>query len=160
MKAISNISGVDPVRLGAANQVMQTLTDLMASHDLLEESRAKELGLNLAEARLLLFFDDGKQHTVKHLAEILNVTKGRITRITDGLVKKKLVERVPDDFDGRVIRIKLTPSGEERLYDLKVKYWEAFDSILASLSFQKRMVIMAVLNEFSNCLRKLTEENE
>ena len=159
MKAIENINGVDPVRLDAANQVMETLSDLMASHDTLEEIRAKQLGLNLAESRLLLFFDGGKQHTVKHLAEALKVTKSRITRLTDGLVKKNLVKRIPDDSDGRVIKIKLTDEGEEKLYDLKMKYWEAFDSILASLSFQKRMVIMAVLQEFSDCLRKLTDED-
>lgn len=160
MNAIQNISGIDPVRINAAYQVMEALSDLMTSHDVLEEARSKRLGLSLAESRLLLYLDADNRRTVKFLAETMNVTKGRITRITDGLVKKNLVKRVPDEFDGRVIRIKLTIDGEDKLYDLKLKYWEAFDSILSSLSFQKRMVIMAVLKEFSDCLKKLSEENE
>jgi len=156
MNIIDNIEGVDSARFNAANQVIQGLENLVHAHELLEESRAKKLGLNLAEARYLLFFDEGKKLTVKGLASDLGLVKSRITRITDGMVKKGLINRVPDPDDGRGCLMKLTVRGEEVLNNLKQCCWEAYDKLLGDMNFDKRMMVVDVLNEFTDCLNALS----
>ena len=157
MNIIESIEGVDSARFDAANQVMQSLEKLIHAHETMEESRAKKLGLNLAEARYILFFDGGKRLTVKKLSNDLGLVKSRITRITDGMVEKGLVERIPDPDDGRGCFMRLTAKGEEVLYNLKQCCWEAYEKLLGDMSYQKRMMIVDVLSEFTGCLEDVSD---
>jgi DNA-binding MarR family transcriptional regulator len=61
-------------------------------------------------------------HTVRGLAEHLNVAKPAITRAIDALERLDFVRRLPDDTDLRSIFIERTPSG--------MAYLRAFASLV------------------------------
>jgi DNA-binding MarR family transcriptional regulator len=70
------------------------------------------------QALLLTVCLSAGPHTVRGLAEQLNITKPAITRGVDALEKLKLVRRVPDQQDLRNVFIERTPEGTTALRHL------------------------------------------
>lgn len=62
-------------------------------------------------AILMTVYLEDKAHTVKSLADRLNVTKAVITRALDTLTRYGFVERAPDLRDKRSIIVKRTTGG-------------------------------------------------
>lgn len=77
--------------------------------------QARKFNLTQAELKCLLLFKEERYLTVKGLAQKLDVAKSRITKIIDGLVQKKLVQRVNDPGDARVTLIGLTLEGQRQM---------------------------------------------
>jgi DNA-binding MarR family transcriptional regulator len=65
-------------------------------------------GLTMAQLRLmhLVYLEDGQ--TITELAEQMHVRKPTITGLTDRLIKHRLIRRLNDRADRRVVRIGLT----------------------------------------------------
>lgn len=53
--------------------------------------------------------------TAGELASLTHVTSGTMTSRVDRLLARGLVERHQDPADGRLVRVRLTPSGRERV---------------------------------------------
>jgi DNA-binding MarR family transcriptional regulator len=85
------------------------------------QARAAQVGLTPAQYQLLLAVkghhrEDGP--TVGDVAEYLLLRPQSAVELIDRAALAGYVERIPDDTDGRVIRIQLTPDGERRLDEL------------------------------------------
>lgn len=74
--------------------------------------QSERFGLPDAELRCLLLFGSQRYLTPKSIARMLNVTKSRVTKLVDGLIKRELVQRVKDPEDSRVYLLSLTASGQ------------------------------------------------
>lgn len=70
------------------------------------------------QALLLTVCLSAGPHTVRGLAEHLNITKPAVTRGVDALEKFKLVRRVRDEQDLRNVFIERTPTGTSAIRDL------------------------------------------
>ena len=82
--------------------------------------------LRKQEIMILFFIYENKGvSSVKDIAKFLHVTSGAITQFTDGLVKKKIVQREENPDDRRSINIKLTAGSEKMVVDFRKKYIEA-----------------------------------
>ena len=57
--------------------------------------------------------------TVKTISQKLDVAKSRVTKIIEGLMRRKLVERIEDPRDGRVKLITLTSEGHKKSKEIK-----------------------------------------
>ena len=89
------------------------------------ETRAREAGLTPAQHQLLLAVKGhpgGRPPTVGDLAGYLLVRHHSAVELIDRAEAAALVQRCPDQGDGRVIRIRLTPLGEERLSRLSTAH--------------------------------------
>jgi len=71
------------------------------------------------QAVFLTVLLDGGDHTVRGLAERLNVSKPAITRAIDRLEELNFVHRVDDPNDHRSIFVKKTPMGSAYLKDMR-----------------------------------------
>jgi DNA-binding MarR family transcriptional regulator len=56
-------------------------------------------------------------NTPQALAEYLGLTKGTVSQTLLLLDRRGLIERFEDDIDRRVVRLRLSPSGERLLYE-------------------------------------------
>ncbi len=68
-----------------------------------------------AEIRCLLLFGEERYLTAKGIAFKLNVVKSRVTKIVEGLIRKKLLQRISDPEDSRIVLLSLTPKGQAKL---------------------------------------------
>jgi DNA-binding MarR family transcriptional regulator len=69
-------------------------------------------GVTLAQCCVLLEIDEGGRLTMGQLASRLRLDNSTLSRTIDGLVGRGLVERLREDRDRRVVRIRLTEQGE------------------------------------------------
>lgn len=92
---------------------MADLTFSLLEHcQLKQEYISKMLGLTVAEFKLMRSFRKDKNLTVNDLARRMDLSSSRLTRILDGLVEKKIINRELSEKDRRTMNISLTQKGK------------------------------------------------
>jgi len=71
-----------------------------------------------AELRCLGLFGEERYLTAKGIAPKMNVVKSRVSKIIEGLIKKKLIQSIKDPEDSRVSLLSLTPHGQKKLNEI------------------------------------------
>lgn len=103
---------LSPAEMAAWRTFIETSGDLLRAI----ERDLEPFGLDRGDYQLLAMLSEAPDHRLRlcDLADMLRLTRGGLTRRMDGVSKKKLVERVKSDEDGRVAYAVLTEKG----YDL------------------------------------------
>ncbi|MCP3980682.1 MAG: MarR family transcriptional regulator [bacterium] len=68
--------------------------------------------VTLAQCLVLLEIDEKGQLSVSQLASRLRLDSSTLSRTIEGLVQRRLLERLREDKDRRVVRMRLTPEGD------------------------------------------------
>lgn len=85
------------------------------------EKQAEAAGLTAAQHQLLLAVkghEDQRGPTIGEVADYLLLRHHSAVELVNRAQAAGLVERVKDDNDGRVVRLRITPDGERRLATL------------------------------------------
>jgi len=120
--------------------------------------QANKFGLTQAEMKCLLLFAEERYLTVKGLAQKLEVAKSRVTRIIDGLVKKRLAQRIDDPEDARVILISLTSEGQKQVEALDVFLKDLHHQLLRELKEDDRKHILSSLETLRSSMEVIKEQ--
>jgi len=98
---------------------------------------------------MILFFIARKKEGVstKELASFLNVTSGAITQFIDALAEKRLVSRMEDLQDRRILRIKLTQKAKAKFIAFKKKYYKSVSPAFSALSQDEIEQFIVLLNK-------------
>jgi len=120
--------------------------------------QAHRFGLTQAEMKCLLLFKEERYLTVKGLAQKLEVAKSRVTRIIDGLVNKRLAQRIIDPEDARVILISLTPEGQKQVEALDVFLKDLHHQLLLELKENDRKNILASLETLRSSMEVIKQQ--
>jgi MarR family transcriptional regulator, organic hydroperoxide resistance regulator len=95
--------------LERVEQAMDAMRRAMAGA---RERFSEGLQLTRTQLEILLMLVESPQ-TTSDLAPRLFLTQSAVTQTIDTLVRRGLVERYPDADDRRIVRLKLSASGEE-----------------------------------------------
>lgn len=106
---------------------------------------SRKFDIPQAELRCLMLFLGERYLTVKSIAQKLDVAKSRVTKIIDGLIKKKLVERIEDPRDGRVKLITLTPEGQRKSKEIGILITDLHQMIMLELLPEERKGVLSSL---------------
>ncbi|MBZ0199184.1 MAG: MarR family transcriptional regulator, partial [Ignavibacteriaceae bacterium] len=99
------------VKINQARELADLTFKLLANCQEKEDRLAEQYGLTQAEFRCLRLF--GKTETLnnKTIAERMNLSPSRLTRIIDGLVTKNYMLREIEPKDRRNMRVSLSHQG-------------------------------------------------
>lgn len=105
------------------------------------EEQAKAVGLTGAQHQLLLAVrGHGTPPSIREVADHLLLRHHSVVELVDRAVASGLLRRVDDDDDQRIVRLRLTPTGEKRVEALAGAHLEElsrlrprFDSLWADL---------------------------
>lgn len=75
-------------------------------------------GVTLPQCLVLLDIDEHGRLTMGQLASNLRLDHSTLSRTVDGLVRKKLLSRLSDDNDRRLVWIRLTKAGVSACQDI------------------------------------------
>lgn len=100
--------------------------------------QCERFGLPDAEIRCLLLFGEERYLTAKGIAYKLNVVKSRVTKIVDGLIRKKLIQRVPDPEDSRIVLLSMTPKGQAKLKEINQFMLDFHSQVLETIHPNQR----------------------
>lgn len=83
--------------------------------------------------------------TQQDLAARLQVTKGNVCGLLDRLEKAGWVKRKPDEKDGRVNRLSITPAGRQQIETLRPLHDVAVDELLQHWSAEDADMLVRIL---------------
>ena len=106
---------------------------------------SQKFGLPYAQLKVLTLFDGERYLTVKGIAQRLDVAKSRVTKLTDNLIKRKLVERIDDPKDARIKLISLTQAGQKKSEEIEVFRREIHGKILLQMGTDERKILLSNL---------------
>lgn len=92
--------------------------------------------------------------TMTGIGQHLAVPKPHVTALVDKLIAEKMVERLNDEHDRRIIYIQLTPNGQERFREIKLMMVESLRASLLLVDKEK----LHKLNESAQYLNEILTE--
>jgi len=111
-----------------------------------QDASLAESGLSDATwAPLVHLSEGGDGQSQKHLAARLGIDASSLVRLLDILERQGLIERRPDEKDGRARLIYLTPAGEARVSHIRTLLWQVEERLLADLSREDAQVMLDCL---------------
>lgn len=110
-----------------------------------------------AEIRCLMLFAEERYLTAKGIAQKMNVVKSRVSKIIDGLLKKKLIHRLKDPEDSRVNLLSLTAAGQDKINGINAFLDEVHHSVLNQMAPDQRKTLLANLELLKGSLEAVKE---
>jgi DNA-binding MarR family transcriptional regulator len=110
-----------------------------------------------AELRCLLLFGEERYLTSKGIAYKMNVVKSRVTKIVNGLVKKKLIQRIPDPEDSRITLLSLTADGQKKLNEINKFYDFVNHQVLLQMEPEQRKTMLTNLDILKASMESVKE---
>jgi DNA-binding MarR family transcriptional regulator len=105
-----------------------------------------ELDLSFTQIKALCALDaEGTEHSVKALAESMQVSLPGMSRAIDGLYERGFVDRREDPVDRRMKRVRLTPGGRAMTTSLAEGRLVGIQRFLSSLSDEEAEALGRVL---------------
>lgn len=106
------------------------------------------------EILVLLYLSKYKNANMTELAEYINAPLNTATGVIGRLEKKRMIERIRNEQDRRIVQITLTNKAEEFIAEQKVKIQYYFEKIYGVLTEEEKKTIV---NVFAKVIKVLTE---
>ena len=125
----------------------ELLVDLFNYILLIEEKNLRDQGvkLSMTEVHILEAIEKSESNMMSAIAKRLMVTQGTLTVSTSKLVKKGYVERVKDERDKRIVRLKLTEKAVSILDNHNRFHEEMIERLLNELELDKEVELIQSL---------------
>ena len=120
---------------------------------LLETSLAEAGMTDATWAPMVHLHESGGDLTQKQLAARLGIDASTLVRLMDILERQDLIVRRPDEQDGRVRKVSLSPAGEERVRHIRDLLWKQEALMLADLSDDR---VEAMMEDLGAIGRRIT----
>ena len=127
-------------------QFKDTITKLYQCCQQRMQYQSERFQLPDAELRCLILFDEERYLTPKSIAYKMNVVKSRVTSIVNGLMKKKLLQRIKDPEDSRISLLSLTPSGQKKISEINQFQEFIHNEVLSQMAAEQRKTMLTNLD--------------
>lgn len=162
---MNNISNY--TKLGGAMNTHQTAEHLAnLTFNLLANCQEKEVrlatihNLTQAEFRCLRLFGTDESVNNKKIAERMNLSPSRLTRIIDGLVEKEYINREIDADDRRNMRVTLSRRGKHLVNQLNKAYVQIHDEILQDIDASQHEPLITAMQHLLEALENWLKKPE
>jgi DNA-binding MarR family transcriptional regulator len=149
MNQIANRNSTDPVADVPKYQLEQFQELILKLFQCCQERmqyQCERFGLPDAEFRCLMLFGEERYLTAKGIALKMNVVKSRVSKIIEGLLKKKLIQRIKDPEDSRVSLLSLTSIGHEKLNHINEFLNNVHNQVLLQIAPDQRKTVLTNLD--------------
>ncbi|MFC5395716.1 MarR family winged helix-turn-helix transcriptional regulator [Bosea vestrisii] len=125
--------------LASANRKLRALVD----------ERARDMGLTLSRARLLMQLAKADGPIQSDLAGLLDIEQPTLVRLLDGLERTGMIERRAVEGDRRARRVFLTPMARAQAEDILAFLTELRADVLDGIDKEELEIALRVLSRMS-----------
>ena len=143
-----------------ASRLANLTFSLLANCQEKEVHLAELHGLTQAEFRCLRLFGSDESLNNKTIAERMNLSPSRLTRIIDGLVKKRYIRRDIDSNDRRNMKVNLSTKGKSLVQQLNKAYVDIHEEILLDIDPSQHEQLIVAMTHLLEALEKWLEKTE
>ena len=105
-----------------------------------------------------MLFGNARYLTAKVISQRLDVTKSRVTKITNGLIQKGLVETIDDPKDARIKLIGLTQEGRIRSKEISGITADLHQKLLLELEPDQRKMVISCLEALRSSMEAVKNQ--
>ena len=116
--------------------------------------------LTQAEFRCLRLFGTDESVNNKKIAERMNLSPSRLTRIIDGLVEKEYILREIDPEDRRNMRVMLSKRGRQLVNQLNKAYVQIHNEILQDIEISQHEPLIVAMQHLLEALENWLKKPE
>ena len=143
-----------------AESLADLIFNLLTRCQVKEEWLAAKRGLFQAEFKCLRIFGSDKSLTCKEIANRMNLSRSRITRVIDGLEKKGYMNREIDQTDRRNMRVTLSRRGKIFTTKLNREFTDMHYEILQDIDVSKHESLITTLEHLLTATEKWLQKLE
>jgi DNA-binding MarR family transcriptional regulator len=141
------------------NQIKEQAERLLAAveeiqRSLEHEPAGSELDLTKPQLRTLMAISRANCVSMSELAKLTGYPTSALTGIIDRMLKKKLVRRVRDDGDRRIVKVVTSPLGEELAVGFRRKLMRCFSVVLGKIKPIERERMVAMVDKIASSFVK------
>ena len=114
---------------------------------------AENNGIHLAELKCLRLFETNDKLNNKYIANSLNMSQSRSTRIVDGLVKKGYLNREERSEDRRNVEVALLNKGKILTNKLRKDYINLHHKILDGIDTSQHNSLLAAMHDLNSAIQ-------
>lgn len=144
---------IEPIRMDAIKLADLTFK-LLANCQEKEARLADQYGLTQAEFRCLRLFGTDETINNKQIAERMQLSPSRLTRIIDGLVSKGYMMREIEPNDRRNMRVSLSKNGVLIVQQLNNAYINIHKEILEDIEETQHKPLISAMTNLLSALEK------
>lgn len=96
-----------------------------------------------------------KECTMTELAKELGISNSQLTPIINKAFKQKWISRENDEVDRRILKVRITPTGQEMLDSLGEEMTARISEKIALLEDEDILALYRALNDLNEVLHKL-----
>jgi len=144
---------------GAIDDIVRQIT-WQSQKQLLQTLSRPEINLTLPQMVTLFAIREAGVCRMSDLAEITQQSAGTLTGIVDRLIAERLVGRVRDVEDRRVVQVMLTRQGEQRLALVEAARRADMERILSRFSIEQSHHLEQLLQLLLDGINELIGERE
>src|SRR3954470_19670466 len=149
------ISQEDVMRHPGAKSVGWALVQAARLHRARMGDKLADLGLFAGQEQVLQALESAGIMTMGELASILRVRPPTASKTVSRLAAMNLVERHAEPDDARVVRVKLTPDGEEKATAIKALWDEVETELLDGFDGKERKRMRKMLRKMAKTLAEV-----
>jgi DNA-binding MarR family transcriptional regulator len=131
---------VDTYEFGCA------LSDRIRRWRRLTDKSISPLGLTLGEFRVLRVLSELGPSPMVDLAKEQMITQAAMSSIVDHLEELKLIQRMKNEFDRRVVKVAITPKGQEEVKKGLRLYRKFIEKATRNLTSNERRGLLTTLD--------------
>ncbi|MHC1726984.1 MAG: MarR family winged helix-turn-helix transcriptional regulator [Syntrophobacteraceae bacterium] len=146
---------LDELSLYQVRRLKELIEEMLQCCHLQTESLSRKFEMPQAELRCLLLFRGERYLTVKTIARRLDVAKSRVTKIIEGLLKKRLVVITDDPNDARIKLIRLTHAGNAKCEEMGQYIWNTHERLLMEIDPDRRKSVISSLDLLRVCMESV-----
>ena len=136
-------------------EIFQTLPHEMKKFAPDKTNVGNKFGITGVQLMTLHFVKHNDNCKTSDIANFLSVTPPDATRIVETLLKKGFVERINDEKDRRIIRIKIMSDGKKVIESIKQELVLSFSKILEKMNEQDAKALLRGMSALSNAMKEL-----
>ena len=150
----------DDKRTSQAATLSELTLKLVATCQRRQEMIAENAELSWSEYKCLRAFKNETILSVKEIAGRMHLTSSRLTRIIDGLVKKRYATRHIDSDDRRIINVTLTSVGAKLSARVSGDCVNVYETVLSQVDPSTHDAIISALTNLCDTLSQQTTLEE
>lgn len=109
--------------------------------------KAREFGLSSSQAGIVKYLAIHKTATMSELAHKFGISLPSVTELVNKLVSNNMVERIADESDRRIVRVKLTPSAGKFCSSIIDSYKSKLEERMGRLTSKEQETFMELLEK-------------
>ena len=139
-------------------QVQRHVYHLVRLYQSCDRMCLAERGVGASQSYTLLSLPQEDSLGMNELSEAMGLANSTTTRIVDQLVRKGLVRRKTDAADRRVVKVALTPKGQDLRHALDKEQQDFFKQAFDEIPKGERPVIVRCLEQITSLVSKAIED--